>query len=147
MRQVLKTPAPEVYAWDSKTQSNPVGAEYVIMEKVRGVPLRQVWKTLNPSQKLPIVLKLGEWCKSWLSVRFRLSGCLYYADDVDFPSQDYLYTTEMGEKVYDPRFVVGPDVGREWCDDGQSSLQCDRGPCTLQIGFSSPILKVARGNS
>ncbi|EZF29949.1 hypothetical protein H101_06405 [Trichophyton interdigitale H6] len=41
MRTVLKTPTPRVYAWSSKVDDsrNSVGVEFIIMEKIAGVPL------------------------------------------------------------------------------------------------------------
>ncbi|WEW58795.1 hypothetical protein PRK78_004263 [Emydomyces testavorans] len=53
MRNVLKTPAPEVYAWNSRVDSeNAVGAEYIIMEKLDGIPLGRVWPSLLPPDNL-----------------------------------------------------------------------------------------------
>src|SRR4051812_1698284 len=42
-RNVLGTPVPKVLAWSSKAEENPVGAEYIIMEKVLGIELERVW--------------------------------------------------------------------------------------------------------
>jgi hypothetical protein len=42
-RNILVTPVPRVLSWNSKVEGNPVGAEYIIMEKVSGVELAQVW--------------------------------------------------------------------------------------------------------
>ncbi|KKK15453.1 hypothetical protein ARAM_005771 [Aspergillus rambellii] len=51
-RKVLDTPVPQVYLWNSQAESHPVGAEFIIMDKVKGVPLSQVWGTMKLPQKL-----------------------------------------------------------------------------------------------
>jgi len=38
MRNVLNIPVPRVLAWDSSNH-NPVKAEYIIMERIKGVQL------------------------------------------------------------------------------------------------------------
>jgi hypothetical protein len=47
-------PVPEIFAWSSDA-SNPVGAEYIIMEKARGVQLFKVWDTISDSSKLSLI--------------------------------------------------------------------------------------------
>ncbi|EFQ99359.1 hypothetical protein MGYG_08971 [Nannizzia gypsea CBS 118893] len=59
-REVLQTPVPQVYAWNAsaEVEINPVGAEYIIMEKVSRVPLSQIWWNLQLKQKLKFFPKL-----------------------------------------------------------------------------------------
>ncbi|KAL1977317.1 hypothetical protein VTN31DRAFT_176 [Thermomyces dupontii] len=43
LRNILEIPVPEVIDWSiSSEQPNPVGAEYILMEKVKGLQLSQV---------------------------------------------------------------------------------------------------------
>jgi aminoglycoside phosphotransferase (APT) family kinase protein len=37
VREVLGVPAPRVFAWSADAATNPVGSEYIIMEKMSGV--------------------------------------------------------------------------------------------------------------
>ncbi|GAT24392.1 phosphotransferase enzyme family protein [Aspergillus luchuensis] len=69
-RNVLETPVPRVYTWNSHAQSHPVGAEFIIMEKAAGVPLSHVWETLKLPQKLQVLLAMISLQKKWLSVSF-----------------------------------------------------------------------------
>ncbi|OAA69651.1 hypothetical protein ISF_02921 [Cordyceps fumosorosea ARSEF 2679] len=46
-RDFLDTPAPPVHAWNSRAESHPVGAEFIIMDKVEGVPLSLQYKLFN----------------------------------------------------------------------------------------------------
>lgn len=47
---------PEVYAWCA-TKENPVGSEYIIMEKLGGIPLGDVWYSMTPKQQLNMMKK------------------------------------------------------------------------------------------
>ncbi|RMZ84416.1 hypothetical protein DV738_g463, partial [Chaetothyriales sp. CBS 135597] len=130
VRNILGTPTPHVYAWNSRAE-NPVGSEYIIMEKMPGVQLLQVWDQLKLTEKLDVVTQLFKFQKMWLSVRFVRIGSLYYANDVETSAaKDHLFTDSNGEQVRNERFVVGPTTGRDWVDEGRSSLNCDRGPWT-----------------
>lgn len=129
VRNILETPAPHVYAWNSRA-NNPVGAEYIIMEKMPGVQLLQVWDQMKLTDKLQIVTQLFKFQKRWLSARFAKIGSLYYTGDVDTGATDgHLFTDSDGKEVRDERFAIGPSTGRDWIDEGRSSLKCDRGPC------------------
>ena len=60
MRNVLDTPAPEVYSWSSRSNDNLVGAEYIIMEKAHGIPLVAVWDDLPAEAKTKILMVLSK---------------------------------------------------------------------------------------
>ncbi|OJJ45027.1 hypothetical protein ASPZODRAFT_153337 [Penicilliopsis zonata CBS 506.65] len=89
-RNILDTPAPHVYTWNSQAESHPVGAEFIIMQKVEGMPLSQVWDRISLPQKLQVLLAMTCLQKQWLSVSFSHYGSLYYAGDVQ-PSVDSHY--------------------------------------------------------
>lgn len=130
-REVLDTPAPHIYAWNSKAKSHPVGAEFIIMEKIKGVPLSQVWDTMKLTQKLQLLVDLTSIQKQWLSVTFSHYGSLYYTGDVQPPIGNY--HVKDGKVVKDSKFSMGPATGRDWIDAGRSILNIDRGPCTLGL--------------
>lgn len=54
-RDVLGTPIPKVFAWSSKAQENPVGAEYIIMENVSGIELEHVWPSMGIEDRFTLV--------------------------------------------------------------------------------------------
>lgn len=126
-RTVLDTPTPRVYAWNSKAKENPVGAEFIVMEKAEGVPLSQAWSGMNLSQKLQILLAMTSFQNRWLGVTFSHYGSLYYAEDVQPPER--FYYVENKNTIKDSRFTVGPITGRDWCDADRLCLNIDRGPC------------------
>jgi hypothetical protein len=52
--QELEIPVLQVYKWSSE-ESNSIGVEYIIMEKVTGVRLGNLWWSLNAKQLLKII--------------------------------------------------------------------------------------------
>ncbi|CAG7982710.1 unnamed protein product [Penicillium nalgiovense] len=125
-RKVLNTPAPDVHAWNSRAKSHPVGAKFIIMDKVEGVPLSEVWDTMQLQQKFKVILAMTSLQKEWLSVSFLHYGSLYYAGDVQSPAYNH-YVNE-GMAINDPEFAIGPATGRDWFDAGRSVLDIERGP-------------------
>ncbi|PYI14738.1 hypothetical protein BO99DRAFT_484989 [Aspergillus violaceofuscus CBS 115571] len=107
-RKFLDTPAPRVYTWNSRANSNPVGAEFIIMEKIKGVPLFQVWSTMTLPQKLQ------------LSVLFLHYGSLYYTEDTQPPAGNHF--VKDSQAVRNSGFAISPATGRDWCDAGRSDL-------------------------
>jgi hypothetical protein len=108
-RNVLGTPVPRVLAWSSKAQENPVGAEYIIMEKVLGIELEHVWPSMNIKDRLTLVKTIAGFQKSWTSVSFKKFGSLYYANDLDESTgNEPLYVDATGVDIIDKKFAIGP---------------------------------------
>ena len=84
-------------------------------------------------QKLQVLLAMTRLQKQWLSVSFSHYGSLYYTGDArPLAGNHYL---KDGKAVSDSEFVIGPAMGRDWCDAGRSILDVDKGPCTLGFVF------------
>lgn len=101
------------------------------MEKASGIPLGRVWDTMEPADKVKVFLEIFGHQKKWTATKFTSFGSLYYSRDIEGASKSpgHLYVDKDGNPVDEPRFCVGPAVGREWMDEGRQKLQCDRGPC------------------
>lgn len=139
-RNVLGTPVPRVLAWSSKAQENPVGAEYIIMEKVRGIELENVWPSMNIKDRLALVKTIAGFQKAWTSVSFKKFGGLYYAKDLDESTgNEPLYVDANGIDIIDEKFAIGPSTGRESIDDGRATINFDRGPCKISV-FKNELL-------
>lgn len=135
VRNILKTPVSRVFAWSSKAQENPVGAEYIIMEKLPGIELELAWPTMKIEDRLAVIQTIAIYQKSWTSISFKKYGGLYYAKDLDSSSDnEALYTNADGVAIKDSRFAIGPSTGRELIDDRRATVEFDRGPCI----FPSP---------
>jgi hypothetical protein len=84
-RDVLGIPAPRVYGWSSSTK-NPVGAEYILMERSRGVELGKLWPAMSWEDRLEVVRTLLGYDKALASANLPMYGSLYYAKDLICPS-------------------------------------------------------------
>jgi hypothetical protein len=82
MRNALSTPTPKVLAWNSRAESSPVGAEYIIMEKAEGVPLSRVLGTLGYPERAKLLRRTYRFMEAWLANPLPGYGNLYYAGDV-----------------------------------------------------------------
>ncbi|KAK2734623.1 hypothetical protein FQN57_001617 [Myotisia sp. PD_48] len=112
MRNVLDTPAPKVYTWNSRADNdNTVGVEYIIMQKIDGIPLGTIWPSLDPASKMKILVQIFKYERAWTRLKFSAFGSLYYSKKFD-----------------QVQFAVGPATGHDWLDKGRSSLCYDRGP-------------------
>jgi aminoglycoside phosphotransferase (APT) family kinase protein len=69
-------PVPTVYAWNSDP-SNPVGAEYMIMQKIPGVPASESWETLSMDVKERVVTQVADYLMEMFALRFDRAGSLY----------------------------------------------------------------------
>lgn len=123
----LAMPVPKVLTWSSRSGDNPVGAEYIIMEKAAGVPLETVWPRLKLQDQFQIVETIIEFQRTWAATAFSAHGSLYYASDLDSRTPQIPYCgPESGTAT---KYVVGPTEGRDWNDDGKVAVEFDRGPC------------------
>lgn len=111
------------------------------MDKAEGVPLSQVWGTMELSEKLKVLLAVTSLQKRWLSVSFSHYGSLYYARDVK--SRTGTHYIKDGEAVKNSEFVIGQATGRDWFDAGRSILDIERGPCTSE--FISTVVQSLTG--
>ncbi|KAL5388578.1 hypothetical protein PMIN02_007701 [Paraphaeosphaeria minitans] len=140
VRNILDTPIPRVLVWSSKAHENPVGAEYIIMEKVQGVELEKVWPSMDIKSRFALVKNITGFQKAWTSFPFKKFGSLYYAADLgESTTQEPLYVDANGVTVVDKRFAVGPSTGRELFDDARATVQFDRGPWNSLQEYHSAI--------
>ena len=127
-----QVPVPRVLAWSSDP-SNPVGVEYIIMEKAPGIQLFKAWENMSDGDQFSLVLKLTELEGQIAKVRFPACGSLYLRESMGSSDKHVSLGSEM-----DPshEFCIGPSCERGWYpkDMTASSQSCfDRGPCQLNI--------------
>ncbi|KAF2673610.1 phosphotransferase family protein [Microthyrium microscopicum] len=129
VRNTLNIPAPRVLGWSSHSANNPVGVEYILMEKVAGVPLEPFWRVLKPVKKLEVFMKIFEYQKRLSGVVFPRIGSLYYASDLStFDQAPPLVVKVNGEPLELSNFSIGPTVGQGWFSDGRETLGFQEGP-------------------
>lgn len=128
MRTIAGIPSPKVYAWNACAAGNPVGAEYIIMEKSDGVLLSSKWPTMSMKEKHQLTQCIIGFERSLLSHHFENIGSLYYETDLA-RSQDKFSTTAYSG------FVVGPTTDRKFLEDGRRNFDSDKGPCRYSPYF------------
>ncbi|KIK34445.1 hypothetical protein CY34DRAFT_812902 [Suillus luteus UH-Slu-Lm8-n1] len=83
-------PVPRIYAWNSDV-SNPVGAEYMILDKIRGTPASHNWGDLPEDVKKTVVSQVARYFLEIFSLRFESAGSLYLSP-------------------LSPQFLIGPII-------------------------------------
>ncbi|KAF4221630.1 hypothetical protein CNMCM6457_001781 [Aspergillus fumigatiaffinis] len=139
LRNVLDIPVPEVLSWSSPSQHNAVGVEYILMERVRGRQLSEVWDAMSEAQRFGLVKSLVEIEQKLANVKFALHGSLYYKD-----------TYPLGRGIIDPaepeqeatsNFVIGPTTQRSFWEIEKQGLGIDRGPWETAEGYLSSVAR------
>ncbi|KAJ5194064.1 Aminoglycoside phosphotransferase [Penicillium cf. griseofulvum] len=126
VRNVLNIPAPTVYAWSPSTEE--IGAEYIIMEKSRGVELSKLWDDIPGPDKLQIVQQLAEFEKALVSTQFPMYGSIYYADNLHNVHPNQMIELGRKKNTVGATFAVGPTTNRMFFDDGRNVVDAHRGP-------------------
>lgn len=131
-RNILKIPVPKIFSWCSNASNTPIGAEYVLMEKVPGRPLSEYWQSMAGKDRAKIAKQLAEYdCRLALAA-FPMYGSLYYADQV--PQKP---GSSVPQEAVLKEFVVGPSTARTLFDDGRADVNPDCGPCKSQPSLPS----------
>jgi len=144
VREHTTIPVPKVLAW-SANASNPVGAEYIIMEKASGVQLFSKWEKMTELEQFRLIQNLT-----------RLEGQLA---DINFPANGSLYLHESLEEddrrihlgqVLDPfeRFCIGRSCDRSWHQEADSPdlrSRFDTGPCKCIKNLHITYLTIHQG--
>ncbi|RBR15617.1 uncharacterized protein FIESC28_07258 [Fusarium coffeatum] len=116
----------EVIAYASSA-SNEFTFEWILMERVRGVPLEQVWDTMPLQAKMHLTVELARSMKELRQRPFPMLGSIYYADV--WNRVDYMLTLGPGAGI-DDTFVVGRMVPTRFFRDERLLLRPNRGPFT-----------------
>lgn len=119
-------------AWSSHASENPVGAEYIIMEKAAGCSLALIWPRLNNEEKRDIVRAVVSFDVRALNHPLGGIGSLYYPKDIPSGTK---HLPALGSRDCG-RWVLGPTTDRRFFDDGRGELFLDRGPCEFFFFFA-----------
>ncbi|PWY76013.1 phosphotransferase enzyme family protein [Aspergillus sclerotioniger CBS 115572] len=139
----LNIPVPRVYAWSSRASQSPLGAEYILMEKLPGVVLTDVWHTMKGKQKVKILDQIVDIERRLARTRFTKFGSLYYRDDLpNSPDpKRTLYHDLMGNQVGTKTFAMGPTNHPSFFDFGRGQLTIDRGPWSTLTDYMTAIVQ------
>ena len=96
-------PIPQVYGY-SPAPNNAAETEYIFLEFLRGIKLRDIWFELGEEEIISITRQLAQLESKMMSIAFPAGGSLYYAKDIE------KMTERPGIPLEDARFCVGPDT-------------------------------------
>jgi hypothetical protein len=135
-------------AWNSNP-SNPVEAEYIVMEKAPGIQLFQKWDDLDGDSRLSLIKQLTELEHQLASIPFPASGHLYFMESILKNKHTLL------DSSVDPtsQYGIGPSCDRSWDMDqsqlsSDSSRNLDLGPCKYLYSFLqfNNLIALVQGN-
>ncbi|GES66750.1 aminoglycoside phosphotransferase [Aspergillus terreus] len=129
-------PVPKVLAW-SADPTNPVGAEYIVMERVPGVQIFKKWDEMGESNRISIIKRLTQWERELTGIRFPAFGSLYHKSSLrgSLGEHDWISL----DPSVDPEglYCIGPSCDSAWTMQHSPSVHC--GPC-YQEGQVMPKL-------
>ncbi|KAJ5182490.1 phosphotransferase enzyme family protein [Penicillium capsulatum] len=131
-RDVLDIPVPKVMGSSSHLSQNPVGAEYILMERVKCRQLSDVWDTMSEAQRFDPVKSLVEIERRLASTSFAGYGSLYHKDTI--PSHNSMGALVGVDEGTTPEFVLGPTTERSFWENEKQELEIDRGPYFVYTG-------------
>ena len=113
-------PTPRIFGY--AINENPVGSEYILMEKLTGKPIGDAWFDLSQRQRLQVLHDIVKLEAKLFGIRLPASGSIYYTRDLD------QNTPKVDIPSLDNRFCIGPYTRLRWWFSKRGNLNIDRGP-------------------
>lgn len=113
-------PAPRVLGYS--VGDNPVGSEYILMEKLPGRPIGDTWFDLSENERLKVLFEIVNLETKIFAIGLPASGSIYYASDLS-PETPQVPLPESGDGL-----CIGPYVALRWWFKERADLDIDRGP-------------------
>ncbi|DAA75079.1 TPA_exp: Uncharacterized protein A8136_2177 [Trichophyton benhamiae CBS 112371] len=122
-------PVPRIFGWCADS-NNPVGVEYIIMEKASGIPLETRWFDLSKHERHYLVTSLVDIEKKLFDIPFGNFGSIYYKSDLppDLRLDLYMSGTDPVMMSKDERFCIGPTTDYMFWYGQRADLEISRGP-------------------
>ncbi|KAI0781792.1 kinase-like domain-containing protein [Abortiporus biennis] len=150
MRETLGAPVPRVLAWSSNIKANPVGSEFILMEKVPGESFALQWTTICREKADQFSINLMDrFCElqaRCADLAFSQIGSLYFKEDVDEELQDrplFADSVIMDGRLLKAshKYRIGPVASRLWWRGESARMKLDRGPWPdVSMYFRAAIL-------
>jgi hypothetical protein len=116
-------PVPKVFGYE--INENPVGIEYMLMEKMLGKPLGAAWldcNVMSAEQRLRVLDDIIKIEAKLFEMFLPASGSIYYTRDLPADARVVKIPESEG------RLCIGPYASYKWWQRGRSELDVDRGP-------------------
>lgn len=118
-------PVPKVFDY-SADATNPVGTEYIFMEKVPGKPLGDAWFTMSEKERMKVLSAIVDCEAKIFAIDLPASGSIFYEKDLlQSMDREPLSSTESTSRA----LCIGPDVSLKFWFEDRSALEIQRRPC------------------
>lgn len=136
LRTQLDLPAPKVFGWASRVdEDNPVGAEYIIMEKAQGDSLGSLWLSLSTGELAAVIRQIVDIETRLFSTPFPKHGSLYYKEDLEEKFREDIPNVANDGSLLADRFCIGPVATRPFWSEERGQMNLDRGPCLFRCKY------------
>ncbi|KLO09775.1 hypothetical protein SCHPADRAFT_943361 [Schizopora paradoxa] len=141
VRNIMSIPVPKVLAWSSRAASTPVGAEFMILEKVEGVEIHKPWTKIRKDFG-EIIVDLLKIDKKYVNTRFSMNGSLFYKDDViGHPHTTRIFEDPKNETEDTQRFAIGSHMAWELWHGERVNMKIDRGPWSSATDYVTGFIR------
>ncbi|PYI22810.1 hypothetical protein BO99DRAFT_440251 [Aspergillus violaceofuscus CBS 115571] len=131
----------EIIAWSSDA-ANSVGAEFIIMERIRGIALSETWEAMDTLERYKIIDQVVQVEKELANISFPAYGSLFLRDSLPATCRQYPLPPELDPEEL---FCIGPSCKRTWwhgnCVDKFQSVSKDIGPWMHFPEYASSIVQ------
>jgi hypothetical protein len=134
----LKLPVPKVIAYSKPDNAIAYDheAEFFIIDKPAGRPLKDIWSFLSEQQKFLVIEKIAVLEAKMARATFPKYGNIYYQEDC--PEGTPLNPVDfVGYSGDVSKFVIGPMSRRSFQSGERRRTRVDRGPCTFRPSSTS----------
>lgn len=112
--------------WNSDP-ANPVGTEYIFLEKMQGVRLADKWNSMKPFEKFKLIDRIINAEAELTKIQSPAYGSLYFQDSIP---DDSMRIPLTGDVDSSGTYCIGPPCDGAWShvalSEGSSK---SRGPC------------------
>ena len=128
IRAYSSVPVPKVIAYDSSSE-NPIGFEWILLEKIEGIPLSEVWERMDFDSKSSLSREMAHILQQLSDLRFREIGNLYFSEVQSRVSNRILSSngaeTKDGTKAHDSTAFYSGHEDDNDIDTGKGVISSD----------------------
>lgn len=121
----LGIPVPKVLGY-SASPDNEVGAEYLLLEKIDGICLGNIWYIMDNKSRKRINQQIVDIEQKLLRCHLPASGSLYYLRDL-LPGDEHVPLEQGLQSGH--QLVIGPTAQYEWHYKERTDMRRFMGPC------------------
>lgn len=131
--RTLGIPVPRVLGWSSRREPNPVGYDYILLEKLPGVGFDKRFDTaFQFSDYIQTVREVAGIERKLLNIPFSQIGSIFFADDVEPQLRNRpLLRRDCPDVPSETleKYRIGPIMMYSWWKGERALMDVDRGPC------------------